>query len=76
MSVPGDVPPFDVSGLLLPRTPKQRQQANEPTEEIRRIAATWWNFFCALTREGFTEHQALILIGVMANPNLNGDTPK
>lgn len=70
-----DAFPPDVSKLFLPRTPKARQAANEPELELRQMARTWWNFFCALTREGFTEHQAILLIGTMANPHGKGDTP-
>lgn len=70
-----DLFPPDVSKLFLPRTPRARQAANEPTAEMTQMATTWWNFFCALTRQGFTEHQAILLIGVMANPHIGGDTP-
>lgn len=65
----------DFSKLHLPRTPRQKQASNEPPQEVRTMARNFWNFFCALRQEGFTEHQAIVLIAVMANPNIGGDTP-
>jgi len=37
----------------------------EPAAELRQMAATLWQTFVALTSEGFSESQALALIGEM-----------
>jgi hypothetical protein len=48
-----------------------RQHQTEPPAELRTMAATLWQAFVALTAEGFTEAQAIALIGeMMANAQL------
>lgn len=37
----------------------------EPSADLRQAASAMWQMFVALTREGFTEQQALIIIGQM-----------
>ena len=35
----------------------------EPNAEIRQMASTVWQMFVALKDEGFTEQQALVIVG-------------
>jgi hypothetical protein len=35
----------------------------DPSADMRQLASTLWQMFVALNREGFTEQQALIIIG-------------
>jgi hypothetical protein len=35
----------------------------EPDAQKRRAASELWQMFVALTKEGFSEHQALVVIG-------------
>jgi hypothetical protein len=44
----------------------------EPTADARTFAATCFQFYTALTMEGFTEQQALIIIGQMIAANTGG----
>lgn len=37
----------------------------EPSADIRTLASTIWQAFVALKDEGFSEHQALIVVGQM-----------
>ena len=37
----------------------------EPSADLRAMASTLWQTFVALTHEGFSEQQALIIIGQM-----------
>lgn len=47
---------------------------HEPDATSRQAAAVFRNFFIALTDEGFTEYQALIILGQMLNA-ANGGKP-
>jgi hypothetical protein len=44
----------------------------EPDAQMRALAATCWQMFVALTREGFTESQALEIIGHAIKANTAG----
>ena len=35
----------------------------EPSADLRELASVMWQTFVALVREGFTEQQALVIIG-------------
>lgn len=37
----------------------------EPASDLRQLASALWQTFVALTQEGFSEQQALIIIGQM-----------
>lgn len=43
--------------------PGQEFSATEPASDLRQLASTLWQMFVALRPEGFTEHQALVMIG-------------
>jgi hypothetical protein len=51
----------------MPNTP------TEPAAELRALAAMMWQTFVALQAEGFTEKQAIAIIGQMLAANANGD---
>lgn len=40
----------------------------EPHADIRQMAGTFWQMYVALTEQGFTEAQAIILVGNMLRP--------
>lgn len=44
----------------------------EPAADQRAAASFMWQMFVALTNEGFTEHQALTILGYMMASNQNG----
>jgi hypothetical protein len=44
----------------------------EPNADARQFAGICFQFFTALILEGFTEQQALIIIGQMIAANTNG----
>lgn len=44
----------------------------EPNADARQFAAAMWQMFVALTKEGFTERQALVIIGQMLAANAPG----
>ena len=44
----------------------------EPNAEMRALAATCWQAFVALQKEGFTEAQALQIIGHMIGASNGG----
>lgn len=41
----------------------------EPASDLRQLASILWQMFVALQMEGFTEHQALIMIGQVLAAN-------
>ena len=41
----------------------------EPNADMRVLATTLWQMFVALTQEGFSEQQALVVIGQMLAAN-------
>lgn len=41
----------------------------EPSADLRALASTLWQMFVALTSEGFTERQALVVIGQVLSAN-------
>lgn len=43
----------------------------EPSADIRQAASAMWQIYVALTGEGFTERQALIIIGQMLAAGTN-----
>lgn len=44
----------------------------EPAAELRQAASGLWQLYVALTNQGFTERQALVVIGhVLANQQQN-----
>lgn len=45
----------------------------EPRADFRNAAAGLYEMFVSLTSAGFTEHQALVLLGNMAVGGQNGD---
>lgn len=45
----------------------------EPTSDMRQTASTLWQIYVALTSEGFTEKQALAIIGHMLAATGSGD---
>jgi len=44
----------------------------EPSADIRMFASLMWQTYIALTLEGFSEQQALIVIGQMLVANMRG----
>ena len=44
----------------------------EPSADLRQLAATLWQTFVALTSEGFSEAQALTIIGKMLAASQGG----
>jgi hypothetical protein len=44
----------------------------EPAADLRQMAAFLWQTFIALTSEGFSEQQALIIIGQILSMNQGG----
>lgn len=44
----------------------------EPSADIRQAASTMWQIFVALTSEGFSEEQALMIISNMMRGNQGG----
>lgn len=44
----------------------------EPNAEVRQVASALWQMFVALTREGFTEAQALTIIGHSIAASMGG----
>lgn len=44
----------------------------EPNAELRAAASTLWQMFTALVDEGFTEHQALIVLGQVMASSMGG----
>lgn len=53
--------------------PSRDNPKTEPNAELREFANFAWQTYTALTDEGFSEMQALIIIGNMVRPN-KGDT--
>lgn len=49
------------------------QPKTEPNAELRQLASTMWQTFVALTDEGFTEGQALQIIGALLASAHGGD---
>lgn len=45
----------------------------EPSAALRTFAKTNYEMFVALTLEGFTEKQALVIIGQFMSAAMNGD---
>jgi hypothetical protein len=45
----------------------------EPTAELRQLASLLHQTFIALTNEGFTEQQALVIIGQILAANAGGE---
>jgi hypothetical protein len=46
----------------------------EPSSDLRQLASTLHQTFIALTNEGFTEQQALVIIGqILAAASLGGE---
>lgn len=46
----------------------------EPSADIRIMASALWQMYVALTAEGFSERQALIVIGQIIAGNMNGES--
>lgn len=46
----------------------------EPNAELRQLASVMWQTYVALIDEGFTEQQALTIIGQMLAAGANGGT--
>jgi hypothetical protein len=46
----------------------------EPSADARTLAKTCHQIFVALTLEGFTEHQALMILGQMIAATANGES--
>lgn len=44
----------------------------EPSADIRMFASGMWQMYVALTLEGFSEQQALVVIGQMLVANMQG----
>jgi hypothetical protein len=44
----------------------------EPAADLRQMAAALWQMYVALTNEGFTERQALVMIGQMMAAGQHG----
>ncbi len=44
----------------------------EPSADIRVFASAMWQMYVALTLEGFSEQQALVVIGQMLVANMTG----
>jgi hypothetical protein len=44
----------------------------EPSAQLRALASTLWQMYVALTSEGFTEQQALVVIGQALNASRPG----
>jgi hypothetical protein len=53
-----------------------RRARTEPSAELRSAAYGLWQMYVALTAEGFTEKQALTIIGSLlaASPHLGDET--
>lgn len=45
----------------------------EPNADLRQLASTFWQMFVALTMEGFTEKQALAIIGQVIAAGYSGN---
>lgn len=45
----------------------------EPSSDLRQAASAMWQMFIALTSEGFSEKQALIIIGQILNSQKTDD---
>lgn len=45
------------------KTREARMGPTEPSADMRALASTLWQMFVALTAEGFTEQQALVILG-------------
>ena len=45
----------------------------EPSADMRQLASALWQAYIALTSEGFSERQALIVIGQMMAAGSKGD---
>lgn len=41
----------------------ERQVLTEPPAAVRKLSTTMWNVYCGLIHAGFTEKQALTLVG-------------
>ena len=44
----------------------------EPSADLRQLASLWWQLFVALQNEGFTEAQALTIVGQVISANGGG----
>jgi len=44
---------------------EDKREATEPNAELRQAAAGLWEMYVALSKEGFTDKQALAIIGQM-----------
>ncbi|MEU1550265.1 hypothetical protein [Nocardia sp. NPDC005745] len=49
--------------------------AFEPSAAARTVGRTCRDFFMGLVKEGFTEAQALHIVGVMLSASIQGDNP-
>lgn len=49
-----------------------RQGSTEPPADLRAMASTLWQMYVALTKEGFTESQALKIIGEIIASSMPG----
>ncbi len=47
----------------------------EPSADLRQFASVMWQMYTALTLEGFTEAQALVVIGRVLASNGPGSQP-
>jgi hypothetical protein len=47
----------------------------EPSADIRKMAAMWWQLFVALRQEGFTESQAMTALGHMIQGSMASTSP-
>lgn len=54
---------------------ERKPTPTEPSAELRQMASMLWQTFVALTGEGFSEQQALVIIGQMlAGAQSGGDS--
>jgi hypothetical protein len=44
----------------------------EPSADLRQLASSLWQMYVALTLEGFSEQQALIVIGQIIEAQMKG----
>lgn len=44
----------------------------EPSADLRQAASALWQMYVALIEEGFTDHQALVVIGQVLAANAGG----
>jgi hypothetical protein len=58
------------------RNPVTGNAPQEPTAEIRTAASFMRQWFVALANEGFSENQALVIIGQMLAAGARGQTDK